>query len=260
MRKKTNFIFWIFLILSVFLLINTISSSSERIRESTSFFFLPLQKIITNASINLTKNMEVFKKSSVIAEEIEDLRRENNKLYVQISDLNDLRRENIALKNALNIDLFEEQDFIFSRVTGRDLLNQFLTIHHTQPAKRGNFVVNSEGSLVGVITETENNFSRVRMLTHKDTSIEVKVQNEDEPLGIIRGGGGVILKLEFLPKDKEVEKGDIVITTSSTAKHSRGVFVGRISEVKRSDIDAFNSANVWQGIDYRYLDNLFILK
>ncbi len=204
--------------------------------------------------------MEVFKKSSVISEEIEALRRENNKLYVQISELNDLRKENIALKNALSIDLFEEQDFIFSRVTGRDLVNQFLTIHHTEPTKRGSFVVNSEGALVGVIADTENNFSRVRMLSHKDTNIEVKVQNEDEPLGIIKGGGGVVLGLEFLPKDKDVERGDIVITTSSTAKHSRGVFVGRISEVKRSDIEAFNSASVWQGVDYRYLDNLFILK
>jgi rod shape-determining protein MreC len=260
MRKKTNFIFWIFLVLSVFLLINTISSSSDRIRGYSVKLFSPIQRSVLFFSNNFSKNLEVFKDTKKIAEEIKTLREENNSLYVKMAELNRLKQENLALKNALNIDLLKEKDFLFVQVTGKDLLNQSITVYHDDDVKRGSFVVTSEGVLIGIVESSQKNISRIRLLSHPDTSIEVKVQNEDEPIAIIKGGQGGRLNLEFLPKDKKIERGDFVVTLPSVERSSGGVFVGRILEVDQNDIEAFYSASIWQGIDYRYLDNLFILK
>ncbi len=260
MRKKRSSTIWIFVILVVFLLLNIFTPLSKTIESTLLTAFSPIQSKFLSAGNNFFNNLEVFQNAKEVRDEIERLRKENRKFLVEVSSLKEIEKENIALREALGVPLFEETSFILSRVSGRDLLGHEIIVNHDGEAKKGSPVVTPEGVLVGKVLETGEGFSRVEMLTNKNSAIEVKVQSEETQVGLIKGIGEAKLLLDFLAKEKAVDRGDLVISLPYNKKADGGIFIGRILEAKKSDVEAFSQAYVWQGVDYRYIDHLFIME
>ncbi len=260
MRRKKDSTIWIFVILLVFLLLNIFTPLSKTIESTFLTAFSPIQSKLLGAGNNFFSNLEVFQNAKEVRDEIERLRRENRKFLVEISNLKEIEKENTALRKALDIPLFEKTSFILSRVSGRDLLGHEIIVHHDDEVEKGSPVVTPEGVLIGRVVETGGGFSRIEMLTNKNSAIEVKIQSKETQVGLIKGRGENKLLLDFLAKDKPVNRGDLVISLPYDEKADGGIFIGRILETKKSDVEAFSQAYVWQGVDYWYIDHLFIME
>ena len=259
MRKKRNFFIWTLFLLITFLVLSIFTPLSSTVKNITHSSTFHLQRIFFNVGSSFFQNLEVFQNAKEIKDEIRMLRTENRKLVVDLSILDILKEENKALREILEIEYYDEKEFVFAEVYGRDLFKQQIVVRHGKKVEEGDLVVTPEGVLVGMIEETENDFSTVELITSKGSSLEVKVQNKEEPIGVLEGVGEKNLLLSFLPKDKGVARGDAVVSLAYN-KTAGGIFVGRILEVKDTDVEAFNQATVWQGIDYRYLDYLLIIR
>ncbi len=260
MRRKQHFFIWLFILLVVFLFANLFTPLSSRIESSVFSFLSPIQKVMVNASNGLLKNMEILQNVKEIREEVEYLRKENRKLSARLAELDGIKEENRALREALNIDFEDEINLVFSEVVGRDFSNYRVIIRHKGKAEEGSAVLTPEGVFAGVVLESYENFSKIELAIKPENSFKVKIQGEDSPVGTTKGTGENTLLLDLLPKDKEIKRGDNIVTLPQREKIPGNLFVGRVLEVHKSDVEAFFTADIWQGINYRYLDYLFIVE
>ncbi len=261
MRKKKKPFIWITTLLCFFILFNVFASTSDSIRGSFLSKIFPIQEKLFISGGMFFKTTEVFRRADSLSEEIEHLRRLNSRLSSKLSRFDTLENENEELRKALGINLAEEEELVFARVVGRDLLSGYLVIKYDKEIEKGMPVITPEGVLIGIVKETQSSyFGTVQLITSSESSIEGKVQNEDEPIGVLRGGSEKELYIDLLPKDKKIKFGDVVVTMPRDEKMKREFYVGQILSIEENDIEAFNQAVIWQGIDYRYLNYLFIVR
>ncbi len=260
MRKKKNFFVITLFFLFLFLLLNVLTPISSGIKNSFLSVTFPIYRATLTAGNGFFGSLEVFQNAKEVRKEIEKLRRENRNLLSKLSILKEIERENETLRKALEMDLYQEKELVIAKVMGKDLVKQNVIVRHEEEVTEGDLVITPEGLLIGMVKETSNNFSEIKLITSTGSSFQVKVQNKDQPIGVLEGRGEKTLLLNLLPKDKEITRGDMVVGMAYEKEVMDGVFVGRILEVIENDIEAFNQAIVWQGIDYRYLDYLFVIK
>lgn len=260
MRKKGNFFILFFIFLCFFVLVNIFTPISGVIRGSSLSIISSSQKFFLEKGNDFFKNFEAFKNTKKISAEIENLRKINNELNSRISLLLTVEEENKALRDILEISLFEKENLIFSQVVGRDIINNEVVIKHDKTIDSGWPVVTSEGVLIGVIGKTEKNgFATVKLLTNSNTALEVKIQNDDLPIGILKGDEGKGVYIDLLPKDKSLNIGEYVVTVPNNKGIKKEFYIGRVSQIEENNIEAFKKALVWQGVDYRYLNYLFVV-
>jgi len=76
---------------------------------------------------------------------------------------------------------------------------------------------------------------------------------------VAKGKGSLRLFLEFIPQEKEIRVGELIITTSLGGIFPKGLLVGEIEEVFRSDIEPFQKAKIYPFFDLEKIENLFII-
>ncbi len=260
MRKRSNFFKWALVLVFIFFLLNIFTPFSSSIRESFLSLFAPLQKTMIEGGGSFFSGLHVIQNTKEIKEEINSLRKENNFLLANLSDLRELEKENEALRKALDIEIREERDFVFGEVVGRNLLKNRVILRHSGEVEKNDPVITPEGILIGVIENSYDNFSQVMLITDKESNFEVRVQNEEEPIGILKGRNEKLPYLDLLKKDKEINIGDTVVGMHQEKSAMGGIYIGRIIEIKDSDVEAFMQAKIWQGIDYRLLDYLLVVR
>jgi len=260
MRKKRNVFVWAITILTLLIVVSLFFPFLSGVREVGRAVTSPLQGVLLSATVELKNRVEVFQSAEEVRNELEKLRGIEKRLQVALTEKEELKKENTALKEALGVDLHQEKEPIFAKVTGRELGKDRVIIHHTEKVSEGSLVMTPEGQLVGVIDSPGERSSSVRLLTSKESSFEVAIQSKNDPIGVLRGTGERELLLDLLPKDKDIKRGDRVVSLAGEKVPIDGVFIGRVAELKESDVEAFNTAKVWQGIDHRRLTYVFVAK
>ena len=119
-------------------------------------------------------------------------------------------------------------------------------------------VINQQKVLIGKIDKVYRNFSKVLLISNSKSSFDVKVQ-ESEVFGIIKGKGNLKILLDFIHKEKEIKEGDLVVSSALGGFFPQGLLIGEISEVKKSDLEPFQTARVKPAFDIGDLEKLFII-
>ncbi|MEA2092539.1 MAG: rod shape-determining protein MreC [Patescibacteria group bacterium] len=260
MIKKNNRFLFIAFLLIIFLLVSFFTSTSSVIKNITFKITGSLQEKITKNGSNFFETFSAFKNTNTLKNKVKDLRIENKKLLVELSKMEEIRQENQIIRKVVDIEIKEDEKRIISAVLGKDLSGfQIIISHSKNNLKVGDPVLTPEGVLVGRIIENYGTSSKVLLLASKKSFFEVKVQNEDAPIGIISGTEDDLLMLDLIPQDKKIEVGDRVVTLPVEETIIRGIFIGEIVEVIRDDVDNFTKAYVKQDINPRYLDYLVVI-
>jgi cell shape-determining protein MreC len=261
MRRKRNFFIWIIAFFCFFIFLNKFTSASDIIRGSSLSLTSSIQTIILDKGNKFFSKIEILQDIEKIRVEIKRLREDNTRLNSKISSFLYLKEENQALRDILEVDLVENDELVFSQIIGKDLLINEIIIKHDREIEIGLPVITPQGVLIGVITEKhKNKIAKVGLITNIESVFEVKVQNEESPIGILRGGGKKNLLLDLLPKDKIINEGDFVVIVPNDDGINKEFYIGKVFEIEESDVEAFKKAKVWQGVDYRYLTHLFIVR
>jgi rod shape-determining protein MreC len=126
-------------------------------------------------------------------------------------------------------------------------------------------VVDSDGHLVGHVSKTSPVSSRVTLLTDGEFAASA--------LDVLTGtyglvghgqGAGENLILDLVPKDKLVRKGDPIVTAGRRAGqlpslYPKGIGIGTVTSVGRSDIDIYQSIQVEPLADFSSLSAVLVL-
>lgn len=175
-----------------------------------------------------------------------------------VSDMINLRGENIALKNT-NAQLLQWQTLAKSMEAENNSLRSLM---HVVPASKNNYItarivtdisgpyvrsaligggkehgvkkdqaVISENGLVGRVVETGDTSSRVLLLSDINSRIPVMGENSREKT-ILVGNNNELPTLSYIDANSSIAVGERIITSGDGGIFPRGIAVGVVSEIK----------------------------
>ncbi len=197
----------------------------------------------------------------ILKKELEAVYLENQALRGRIAVLAELKKENEDLRSALNIGLEKDFELELAQITGKDVSQDSILVDKGSKdgILKGFPVITSQKILLGRIGEVYENFSEVILISNKDSSFDAKIQDKDAS-GIVKGEGNLRLYLDLIPKNKEISKGEFVVTTALGGIFPKGILVGEITEVEKTDIQPFQKAGIKPSFRIDGLDRVFIIK
>ena len=199
---------------------------------------------------------------------------ENEQLKARIAELEEQARAGEAASREnerlyLLLGLREKRrDFVFETalVVARAASNWEATItlskgesHGISP---GDCVVDPNGMLVGVVSETGYNWSTVSLIT--DSSIEIggKLARNDVA-AILEGDFALMtqskLKLSFLPEDVDLLAGDQVVTSGRGGVYPSDLVVGHVESVLTEPDGVSRYAVVIPAVRFSELKQVFVI-
>jgi rod shape-determining protein MreC len=250
-KKEKNkyhylFLFVLFLVIGNFYLFSFFKNSFY------SFFYESIYKTFRTWNFN-----DEFKQN------IETIQRENEKLISMLGRMQEIEKENLALKEINKIKNFAEAEKVLANslfVSDKGII--ILNVGSEQNVKEKMSVVNKDGYFCGWINRTMENFSYLKLLSAINFKIPVKISSlEKTDLGFVEG---VLEKknnsflITLVPRDEEIKAGDLVFTKSFMNKEIlifNDILIGKVVSAKKDDASSFQeiTISISCGLEENYL-------
>lgn len=176
----------------------------------------------------------------------QNLQQQNAQLKEELAKLRELEAENTELRRELNYPAKNSRALIGADVIGYqpDNVRQLLQINRgSDNGVKKDQVVVSEGNLIGRIQSVSARSASVLLVNDANFRVLVIDQKTRAP-GIAEGQIGSSVNMERIPRDKTVNKGDIIITSGLDGDFPAGLVVGEVSDVKKPGQSIFNVAQL----------------
>lgn len=258
-NKKIKVFAIVVVLIFVFLAIN-LAGFSNQVRNTFYLISSPIQKIFWKAGDRVSDifggiyGIENFKKEN------QELKRQNKELLGEIAELKEIKAENKMLREALDLELQKDFELILVEIIAKDIGRDFILIN--KGADNGILedlpVITAQKAVCGKIKEVYKNFSKVMLISDKHSSFDVKLQEKDIS-GVAKGKGNLSLYLGLIPWDKEILEGDIIVTTALGGIFPKGLLVGELKEIQKSDLDPYQKADISSFFNIKETESLFVI-
>jgi rod shape-determining protein MreC len=192
--------------------------------------------------------------------ENEQLRRENDALKLQITQLQSKAAEADRLAGLLNFrKLHLDVPMVSARVIGASPGTASVTIdidHGQRDGVKKNMGVITPDGVVGKVIESYANSAQVLLLTDKDSGVGALVAESriQSPVG---GTGEPLLSMKYVPNDDTVNNGEHVVTSGMDRIFPRDLPVGTIVEIKAGN--PFKQIRVRPAANLERLEEVIVL-
>lgn len=177
------------------------------------------------------------------------LRRQTREL-VEVSDL-------LALKSR-----FDYQT-VASTVVSKDPtgLKKSVTIDKGSESgiSPGDAVLDSSGSLLGIVERSERGYSVFNIVTDGGIKIDAEALGSSAFLGIVAGSHGVGLTMELISQEVSLEKGTEVVTSGITGRIPAGILIGYIEDSQSKEVELFQSASLVPAAKLQNFNNVLVI-
>lgn len=165
-----------------------------------------------------------------------------------------LEQENFELKNQLNFKNKDTFNLITAEIVAKNLdtADQVIILNRgiNDGIKLDSPVTSGDGVLVGRIIKVEENISFARVLSDNQSKIAATILNNDHSLGIIEGGFGLSIKMNFIPRNENIITGDQIITSGLEMGMPRGLIIGKVAAIENESYQPFQQAVITPAVDY----------
>lgn len=232
-------------------------------KEVKGFFYTvssPVQKYFWGVGSGISDFFGGIANFKNIKLENEELKLTVQGLIAENAALEELKQENATLREALEVGLQKEFRLAFVEIVSKDAGQESVLINqgYEYGLSEGMPVVTEQNVLLGKITEVYNNFSRVTLISDKESSFDAKISDKDIT-GVIRGKGSSDVDFNLVPQDKEIEEGDLIVSSSMGGVYPRNLLVGSVERVAKSDVKPFYEIEVLPFFNIQELDKVFII-
>jgi len=248
------------LLLVIFFVVLNLTDFSNEIK---NFFYRisePLQKTFWRAGAELSNFLAAPLELKILKEENEAIYLKNQELVAENLLLKELKKENEDLREALNLGLQKEFQLIFAQVIGQDVSQDSILINkgEQEGVLKGSPVITGQKVLLGKIGQVYDDFSEVILISNQESSFDVKISEKDV-FGVLKGKGNLQVYLDFVPKNKEIALGDLIVSSRLGGICPAGLLVGEIEKVTKLDVETWQTAEIKPSFDLSKTENLFII-
>ncbi len=195
-------------------------------------------------------------------------REENRKLHQAVARFralnNSLREAGLAnkrLERLLNFQIHSNLPTVGARVVAWDPKAWFKTIiidrGEADGIKNGMPVVVDTG-VVGRIIELSSHYARVLLMIDYNSSIDALVQRTRNR-GILSGKSAPTCELKYVLKNDDLVKGDVLVTSGCGGVFPKGLKLGYVSRVKKSNHSLFLEVDVVPAVKFDKLEEVLVI-
>ena len=174
-------------------------------------------------------------------ETLSELREQNAELTAQVAELSESKKTSERLESLLNLQSTYNLTSTAARIIGNssDAWSHAVTIDKGTAAgfSCGMAVCNS-GGVIGQIVEVSATTSTVQLITDEGSGVSAMIQST-RAQGMLQGQPDGSLRLSYVSTESDVKVGDIVITSGIGGVYPKGLPLGTVSSVEKSDNDVY---------------------
>ncbi len=108
----------------------------------------------------------------------------------------------------------------------------------------GDPVIVGKGILIGKIINVETRTAMVRLISDSQSRIAASVLNRESSVGVVEGGYGISVRMNFIPQNEHISPGDMVISSGLEPSVPHGLLIGSIEVVERKPHEPFQEAAI----------------
>lgn len=227
----------------------------------------PMQKGINNVGRSISDKLQGFR-------DVKSLRAENEKLKNKVSELTatnqQLTQEKYELDGLRRLYELDSKYMDYKKVAARiiasDTNNWFYSFVIDKGTKDGIAVgmnVMAGNGLVGIISETGENWSRVRALIDDNSNISgMSIETKDTcmvagDLKLMKENG--VIRVEMIPMDSNLKENAEIVTSHISDKFLQGILIGYIRNIHIDSSNMTKSAELIPAVDFTRLDEVLII-
>ncbi len=265
-KKKSNPVKRFFLVatlaaLAVTAVVTTVGRKEFGLSHRLVFEALgPAQSVFARATEAVTGLWRHYLDLVGVSEENDRLRQEIKRYIAINAEYREAVATNVRLNQLLDLAHSLEQPVLTAHVIGRDPALWFKTITIDKGisagVEKGMPVVTVEG-VVGQVINVSPRFAKVLLATDPNSAVDAILQTS-RALGIVKGNGQGY-RMDYVLREKEVAKDDLVVTSGMGGVFPKGLLVGRISEVGKDKRGMFHTITVQPAVDFRELEYVTII-
>ncbi|MDO7786257.1 rod shape-determining protein MreC [Desulforamulus aquiferis] len=225
----------------------------------------PIQGVLMGISETVNQSVYSVVALGGLSGENKELREEVSELRGQLLLLEELRQENQRLRELLDYREQHEQNFrsTTASIIGRDPGNWFGIITLNKGERDGilkNMPVVTRAGLIGKVVAVSRNTAQVMLITDPRSGVGAMVQETRVP-GVLEGttSGGGATRLIHVPKDTELNAGQVVITSGVGGTFPKGIPIGRIIDISDEPAGLFKTATVVPFAELQRLEEVLII-
>lgn len=189
------------------------------------------------------------------------LHQEVQQLKTQISELREHAIVSKQLADLLDFREHAQMETIPARVIGRNATNWYRALIIDKGEHAGiekDMGVVARAGVVGRVMKINPSTAVVLLLTDPNVAMAAMIQRSRDE-GIVQGTAQGSVRVKYLPPLSRVEIGDIVVTSGLTGQYPRGLQIGHVRRLQKSDADLFQSAEVEPMVDFSKLEGVLVV-
>ena len=127
-----------------------------------------------------------------------------------------------------------------------------------QGVKEGLPVLAPQG-IVGRIVAVYPEYSKVMLIVDRKSGADAMIQRT-RIRGMLKGKGGNRCSLEFVPKNADVQVGDLVLASGLVGLYPKGLVFGKVTAASKKNPGVFQEIEVSPNVDLSTLEEVLVVK
>jgi rod shape-determining protein MreC len=265
MFKRKNYLAPGAVTLVAAVLLSLPSGAASRIKLATGGLFAPFIGAVNAVGQLPGAALDTVMPRSRLLKEIENLRRENQRLEVQNLQAAAILEENNQLRAQIGWQKESPWKLKLAGVILRDPANWWHTIQINLGRHDGlveNLPVLTADGLVGRVSSVGYTRSQVILVDDPNCRVSGRVLNSARDLGVISPREpveGSLVNLTYLSGDAKLESGQKVVTSGEGGVFPAGIPIGQIVDFDQVENGLYAEARVKLSADLGALDKVWVL-
>lgn len=218
----------------------------------------PGSTLLYNVSEKIQKEQLPFSSADELVDSYKKLQEEVDQYKQKLVQFDILKEENTELRDQLKFFASSTYEHIGAEVVGKNIEPLANTIVLSRGEKdgvhMGDPVIARGGILVGKILRVEHDISIARLINDHQSIVAATILNQNKSIGLVEGGYGISVRMNFIPQNELIAPGDTVITSGLEKQIPRGLIIGIVQTVEKEAYEPFQQAVLTPGIE---LDKIF---
>ena len=245
------------------ILIGFLNIFEAQIKNTFYFITSPLSKTFWRAGNGTSGFFWSFLNTKGLIQENNNLKEKNQKLLSEIAFLQETVKQGRLIKEVVQNTQEDDFEMVLVKTIGLDGDFILLDKGSDDGVLENMPIISSQKVLFGKISKAYKDFSRVMLISNKNSVVDVKIEDADlaklPVFGAVKGSGNLSIYLDLISSDAEIHQGDNLITSGQEGVFPRGLLIGKITNSNKNDLKPFQTAQVQSFFEARNADNLFII-
>ena len=232
----------------------------------------PIQRALTVSAASVSGILSGARDLQRLRQTNDALETRNAELIAENTKLNDLIRENRALRDELafardRVDL----DLMGSSVSGAKVAEEPGNLRHTikldvgiRDGVQAWMPVANHIGLVGQVTHAAPYWCDVLLVTDPASQVQARIARS-RYTGVVSGSAVGELVMRYIPQetgdgDPIVESGDLVYTSGLSQRFPPNILIGQVTDVRQSDEQTHQEAVIRPAVDFGTLELALVVR